>query len=163
MSVWRRLGSRSAPRWLLALVLGLGVLVAAPVLSRPVSASGPVTPGFRDQVVFAGLTKPTSVVFASDGRIFVAEKAGVIKEFDSVSDTTPTVVADLSGEVMSWWDRGLLGLALAPDFPADPSMYVLYTADETHLGDDDAKCRSTNNGGCVVQGRLARLRLSGNA
>ena len=27
------------------------------------------------------------------------------------------------------WDRGLLGLALDPDFPAKPFIYVLYTYD----------------------------------
>ena len=29
----------------------------------------------------------------------------------------------------NFWDRGLLGLALDPDFPADPYVYVLYTYD----------------------------------
>ena len=27
------------------------------------------------------------------------------------------------------WDRGLLGLAIDPDFPAKPFIYVLYTYD----------------------------------
>ena len=29
----------------------------------------------------------------------------------------------------NFWDRGLLGMALAPNFPADPYVYVLYTYD----------------------------------
>jgi hypothetical protein len=32
---------------------------------------------------------PTVVRFADDGRVFVVEKSGLIKVFDSLSDTTP--------------------------------------------------------------------------
>ena len=55
--------------------------------------------------------------------------------FDSLSDTTPTVVADLRLRVHNFWDRGLLGLAVPPGF--DPAaaetwrryVYVLCTRD----------------------------------
>ena len=85
--------------------------------------------GFQDKTVISGLNEPTNVVFSPDGRVFVAEKSGVIKVFDSINDPTPTVFADLSNEVYNFWDRGLLGLALDPDFPAKPYVYVLYTYD----------------------------------
>jgi Glucose / Sorbosone dehydrogenase len=98
-----------------------------------VTTSGPahaaLPTGFQEQTVFTGLTNPTVVRFASDGRVFVAEKRGVIKVFDSLTDTTPTVFADLNVNVYNFWDRGLLGMALAPNFPADPYVYVLYTYD----------------------------------
>src|SRR5207342_3954355 len=67
--------------------------------------------------------------FSPDGRIFVAEKSGIIKEFDNLNDTTPTVFADLSTQVYNYWDRGLLGMALDPNFPTNPYIYVLYTRD----------------------------------
>ena len=67
--------------------------------------------------------------FAPDGRVFVAEKSGLIKVFDNLSDTTPTVFADLRTKVHNFWDRGLLGLALDPNFPTNPYVYVLYTYD----------------------------------
>ncbi len=67
--------------------------------------------------------------FAPDGRVFVAEQRGVVKVFDNVSDTTPTTFADLRTNVYGYWDNGLLGLALPPNFPADPYVYVLYTYD----------------------------------
>ena len=78
-----------------------------------------------------GLTQPTAVQFASDGRVFVAEKSGLIKVFDSLTDTTPTIFADLRTTTHNFWDRGLLGLALHPNFPATPYVYVLYTLDPT--------------------------------
>src|SRR5919109_2971044 len=38
--------------------------------------------GFQETVALSGLTNPMAVRFAPDGRIFVAEKSGVIKVFD---------------------------------------------------------------------------------
>ena len=71
-------------------------------------------PGFSDTAVFSGLIQPTNLRFASDGRVFVAEKSGLLKVFDSPHRHDADVVADLSGEVDDYWDRGLLGLALDP-------------------------------------------------
>ena len=64
-----------------------------------------------------------------DSTASLPEKRGVIKVFDSLSDTTPTVFADLRTEVDNYWDRGLLGLALDPNFPQKPWVYVLYARD----------------------------------
>ena len=54
------------------------------------------------------VTNPTNIEFAADGRVFVAEKRGVIKVWDSVTDPTPTVFADsnLQSNVHNFWDRG---------------------------------------------------------
>ncbi|MFC7103690.1 PQQ-dependent sugar dehydrogenase [Nonomuraea rubra] len=96
---------------------------------------------FQKQTVFSGLTSPTNVEFAADGRVFVAEKGGYIKVFDSLTDTTPTVYADLRTRVHDFWDRGLLGLALHPDFPDDPRVYVLYSYDAEPGGSAPAGAR----------------------
>ena len=130
--------------------------------------------GFREEVAFQGLTNPTNVEFAQDGRVFVAEKSGQIKVFDGLSDTTPTSFADLRTNVHNFWDRGLLGLALAPNFPADPHVYVLYTYDAAigdaapRWGTPDITSDPCPNppgataDGCVVSGRLSKLTASGN-
>ena len=90
------------------------------------AAPAAVTPsGFTDEVVWTGLTNPTAVRFAPDGRAFVAEKSGLIKVFDGLTDPTPTVFADLRTKVHNFWDRGLLSLALDPNFPTRPYVYVL--------------------------------------
>jgi glucose/arabinose dehydrogenase len=93
------------------------------------AAAVSVPTGFQEEIVFSGLSEPTAVRFSPDGRVFVAEKGGMIKVFDSLSDTTPTVFADLRTQVHNFWDRGLLDVALPPDFPANPWVYVLYTFD----------------------------------
>ena len=88
--------------------------------------SASVPSGFTESVTISGLTAPTAVRFAPDGRVVVAEKSGLVKVFDSLSDTTPTVLADLRTNVHDFWDRGLLGLALDPNFAVNGNVYVLY-------------------------------------
>ncbi len=130
--------------------------------------------GFEDTVVMTGLTEPTAIDFAADGRIFVAEKRGVIKVYQSLTDTSPTVFADLRTNVYNFWDRGLLGLALDPNFPTKPYVYVLYTYDAAIGGTaprwgapgvDSDPCPSPPGptaDGCIVSGRLSRLQAAGN-
>jgi glucose/arabinose dehydrogenase len=97
--------------------------------TAPPAQAATLPAGFQESVVFSGLQNPTAVRFAPDGRVFVAEKRGVIKVFDSLTDTTPDVFADLNVNVYNFWDRGLLGMTLAPDFSANPYVYILYTYD----------------------------------
>jgi glucose/arabinose dehydrogenase/PKD repeat protein len=159
-----------------------GALVAITMLASSVAvlntpepaASASLPPGFQEEIVFSGLTQPTAVRFSPDGRVFVAEKSGYIKVFDNLSDTTPTVFADLRTQVHNFWDRGLLGLALAPNFPTDPWVYVLYTFDAAIGGmaprwgsvdgtsDGCPTPPGATDDGCVVAGRLSRLQASGN-
>ncbi len=130
--------------------------------------------GFVDTVAMDGLELPTAVRFSPDGRVFVAEKSGLLKVFEGLSDPQPEVFADLRLQVNDYFDRGLLGLALDPGFPAEPYVYVLYTHDAeiggaaprwgTAEGGDD--CPNPPGGfidGCVVSGRLSRLTASGSA
>jgi glucose/arabinose dehydrogenase len=151
-------------RFRAALAAALLAAVMLPV-NPPGAAAVPVPAGFQEQIVFSGLSQPTNIEFAPDGRIFVAEKGGRIKVFDDLADTTPTIFADLSVNVHNQWDRGLLGLALAPTFPADPSVYVLYTYDappgKTAPVWNDV-CADGNDGTCLVTGRLSRLQANGN-
>ncbi|HEY6777254.1 MAG TPA: PQQ-dependent sugar dehydrogenase [Thermoleophilaceae bacterium] len=110
-----------------------------------------------------------------DGRVFVAEKSGLIKVFDSLSDPQPDLFADLRTQVHNFWDRGLLGLALDPGFPNTPYVYVLYTHDAAIGGtaprwgtpgttsDGCPTPPGATGDGCVVSGRLSRLAASGNS
>jgi glucose/arabinose dehydrogenase len=132
--------------------------------------------GFTESAVFSGLTQPTAIRFSPDGRVFVAEKSGLIKVFATLSATTPTVFHDLRTNVHNFWDRGLLGLELHPNFPTIPSVYVLYTYDKdpnNQLFPRWGTPGATSDGcptppgattdGCVVSGRLSRLEAtSGN-
>ena len=137
-----------------------------PGILTPQAQTGPtavVDPAFTDSVVFSGLTNPTAVRFAPDGQVFVAEKGGKIKVFSSLSATTPTVYADLSKNVQDFWDRGMLGLAIDPGWPAQPYVYTSYTYDAAiggaspRWGDGCPSPPGPTTDGCVVSGRLSRL------
>ena len=56
-------------------------------------------------------------------------RAGASTCTTTSSDTTPTLVVDLRISVHNFWDRGMLGMALHPNFPATPYIYVLYAYD----------------------------------
>ena len=129
--------------------------------------------GFIQETVFGGLINPATLRFAPDGRVFVAEKSGLIKVFDSLSDPTATVYADLRTNVYNFWDRGLLGMALPPDFATDPYIYVLYAHDALIGGqaplwgspgvssDPCPTPPGPTADGCVISGRLSRVPASG--
>ena len=122
---------------------------------------------FVDAPVFTGLTRPTTVRFASDGRAFVAQKGGLVLEYDSLTTSTPTTVIDLSTQVDDFWDRGLLGLAVDPAFltPGHNYLYLFFVYDAPPGGTaptwNDA-C-STPPGatadGCVVTSELVRFQV----
>ena len=98
------------------------------ILSEPAAAT-PTQTNFVENEFFSGLNQPTDIAFASDGRVFVAEKSALVKVFDDLVDTSGTVVTDLRTNVYNFWDRGLLGMVLDPQFPERPYLYVLYTYD----------------------------------
>jgi glucose/arabinose dehydrogenase/PKD repeat protein len=156
---WRRLVITAA--------IGLGAALVTQIGPSPAGASTLPT-GFRDSVVLSGLTNPTVLQFAPDGRIFVGQKNGVIKVFQSLTDTNPVTFADLSSKVDDYWDRGLLGMALPPNFPTDPYVYVLYAYDAPIGGtaptwnDGCPTPPGPTTDGCLVSGRVSRLQISGN-
>ena len=112
----------------------LGAVVLAAILLALLStvkanAAATLPAGFQESVAFGGLNPLANVEFSKDGRVFVAEKSGLIKVFDNLSDTTPTTFADLRTNVHNFGIGGLLGLTLDPAFPTNPYVYVLYTHD----------------------------------
>ncbi|MDA0168685.1 choice-of-anchor D domain-containing protein [Solirubrobacter taibaiensis] len=126
--------------------------------------------GFTETTVWSGLAAPTAFRFAPDGRVFVALKSGMIVTYDGVNDSTPSVYADLRTQVADFWDRGLLGLAVDPQFDRGrPYIYALYTynkdpnsATEPRWPNDSCPTPpGANADGCVVTGRLSRLSPDG--
>jgi glucose/arabinose dehydrogenase len=155
--------------WMMLAAVILAVILVALLCPLKANAVATLPSGFQERVVFGGLSEPTNVEFSKDGRVFVAEKSGLIKVFDNLSDTTPTTFADLSTNVHNFWDRGMLGLALDPNFPTNPYIYVLYTHDAPvggtaprwgkpgDISDGCPDLPGATKDGCVVSGRLSRL------
>ncbi len=132
----------------------------------PSAAVPPLPAGFQEVVFARDLVQPTALRFAQDGRIYVTEKRGTVKVFENLSDTAPRTLIDLRTSVYNFWDRGLLGIALHPNFPSTPYLYLLYTYDGDiggaapkygSPGADTDPCPSPTDQGCVVSGRLSRF------
>ncbi|PPK97306.1 glucose/arabinose dehydrogenase [Kineococcus xinjiangensis] len=162
-------GLRRRPAPLVA--MALLATCAALTVALPPPAAAAVPAGFTDTVLIGDLRLPTNLAFAPDGRMFVTEKRGLLKVYDSPTDTTAEVVADLRTDVWNHSDSGLNGLAVDPQFPTRPYVYVSYAYDAPPggkaptwgtAGADDDDCSVSGVEHCVTQGRVVRLTLSGN-
>jgi glucose/arabinose dehydrogenase len=81
-------------------------------------------PNFYQNDIATGLANPTTFAFAPDGRIFLAEQNGKLRVIkNDVLLTTPfvTLNVDATGE------RGLIGVAIDPDFNTNKYIYLYYT------------------------------------
>ena len=74
----------------------------------------------------AGLEDPTDFAVAADGRIFIAERAGRIRVFRDGRLQPAVLEID---DVVASGRRGLLALALAPDFERTGHIFAAYTAE----------------------------------
>ncbi len=174
MDVRRTAKTRRLVAISLSLMVAVSGLIGVTAATAPPASAVPAN--FQDQELWSNLLVPTELAFAPDGKVFVSEKGGTIQRFDSLTDTTPTQVADLRTAVHNWADRGLLGLAVDPNFSATrPYIYVQYTYD--HIlgsaspaprwgspGETFDGCPTPPSGdadGCVVSGRISKLTLAG--
>ncbi len=111
-------------RLLMVVVLG-GTLLAIPA----VAGAQIVEPGFESEVIAGGFSLPTATAFAADGRIFVAEKNGVVKVVKNGA-VLPTPVITLT-DINTFGDRGLIGMTLDPNFSSNGYLYLSYSYENT--------------------------------
>ena len=102
----------------------VGLLLAAS--SNALAISLPA--GFSSELFVGGLNYPTTIAFAPDGRLFIGQKDGRVRVFQNGILLAADFV-NISGEVNDSYDRGLLGIAVHPNFPNQPYIYLLYTYD----------------------------------
>ena len=93
--------------------------------------SGPVTlaDGFKLTTVASGLSGATALEIADDGRIFVCEQHGalrVVKNGQLLEEPFFKIPVEMN------WERGLIGVTVAPNFPTDPYVYVVYVTDNPY-------------------------------
>ncbi|MBP6650501.1 MAG: PQQ-dependent sugar dehydrogenase [Bacteroidia bacterium] len=102
--------------------------------------------GFSQVQVALGLTNPTIMRFAPDGRLFIAQQNGILRVFKNGSMLTKpfiTVPVNFSGE------RGLLGIAFDPAFASNKFIYLYYTLSS---GANNRISRFTASGDTVIPG-----------
>jgi len=106
------------------------LVVLALVIAAPLAAAGPpaVPPaGFADALV-TNVTSPTALAFTPDGRLLIATQTGQLRVFENGA-LLPDPALDLRAPNLACvnHERGLLGLAVDPDFAANHFIYLYYT------------------------------------
>src|SRR5829696_1330075 len=106
----------------LALVAGLSTvfLSAKPATTLP--------DDFTDSLV-TDVPAPTALAFTPDGRLLVTSKSGQLHVFDQNGNELSSPALDIGSRVCSNSERGLLGVAVDPDFedPGNSYVYLYYT------------------------------------
>jgi glucose/arabinose dehydrogenase len=92
------------------------------------SASSPAWPAIRLERIATGLSQPVGLVAPRDGtgRLFIVEQPGTIRIWNKGSVVSQPFL-DLRDRVATGYEMGLLGLALHPQFPQVPRLFVNYT------------------------------------
>jgi glucose/arabinose dehydrogenase len=121
--------SRSMLRPVVALVSGL-ILAGALAMSSKASESPRV--GLKQ--IAEGFTSPLNLVSVPDGsgRILIADQTGTIHILDKNGKRSDDLFLDLRERMVKlnqgFDERGLLGLALPPDFMSNRKLYIYYSA-----------------------------------
>ncbi|MFE9204589.1 PQQ-dependent sugar dehydrogenase [Micromonospora sp. NPDC007230] len=106
---------------------GLSMTAAAPANAEP---GGPTMLDRKLAVrrAVTGLVNPTGLAFIGDDDMFVLEKTTgrVQRVVNGAIASTPLDLAVNAGS-----ERGLLGIALHPDFPTNPGVYLYWTESTT--------------------------------
>ncbi len=141
--IWNARGSRLVP--------SVNIVVA----NDQSSTGGNVPDGFRIDTVAGGLALPTSFAVIDEHRTLVTEKDGLVRLIvDGRLQGAP--VLDLTGSVANWWDQGLIGIALDPDFATNGWFYLTYV-----LKRDAADDAADPTGEDMGAQRVARYTLAG--
>ena len=107
-----------------------------------------VPTGFLREDVVTGMVNPVGFDFAPDGRIFIAQKNGIVRVFEN-GTLLATPFIDITAEVNNVNDRGLLGIAVHPQFPTLPYIYLLYTYDPPEIQNGSGMGGPDGNGNRV--------------
>ena len=125
--------------------IATGILLLFGLVAEPAAAVLPS--GFSESLVASGISNPTAMAFAPDGRLFVCQQGGqlrVIKDGTLLPAPFVSLTVNASGE------RGLLGVAFDPNFAVNHFVYVYYTATTPAI--HNRVSRFTANGDVAVPG-----------
>jgi glucose/arabinose dehydrogenase len=123
---------------------------------QTLAGKDPLNPPLGEQLVSdtiaSGLIVPSAIDWTPDGRLmFIAQKDGIVRVVEN-GVLKSDLFIDISARVNNNGDRGLLDLAVHPDFENNPYIYLLFTYDppEVDLYTDNAGRDGSGN-------RAARL------
>ena len=113
------------------------------VAERRASPSLPGGNGFYVEPLTpdGGMYLPTGLAVAPTGTIYAIQKQGDVRVVRPGGELLEAPLVSVWGEVFADGDRGLTGIALHPDFPATPYIYLFYSVDDIPLPQPDTRFR----------------------
>ncbi len=115
-----RLGEILA-RWTVCATLLLMALGPAPR-----AAAAVIPAGFTDELI-ASVGGPTALDFTPDGRLLVTTQAGLLRVYSAGSYSLIRNALNLTGVICANEERGLLGVAVDPQFSSNRYIYLYYS------------------------------------
>lgn len=135
------------------MALGLVSLLVYGCPPSPGDPDGPSGAGLRMEMLVDGAAFPTAIDVAADGRIFYTEKeTGHIRVVTAEGQLLAQPFATVP--VVSNAERGLLGIALHPEFESNGYVYIYYTRSSTN--------QTTRDSAAAQDNRVVRFTASGN-
>ncbi|MEM6691716.1 MAG: PQQ-dependent sugar dehydrogenase, partial [Planctomycetota bacterium] len=125
-----------------------------PPLDPPVSQPIGGDPTAVD--IVTGLTRPTAIDWLPSGSALIAQQDGVVR-LASNGTLANVPFIDISDQVNGTRDRGLLDIAIHPDFENNPYVYLLFTYDPPEVFDQATGTLAGPDGKGNRAGRLVRV------
>ena len=93
--------------------------------------NGPIriAEGFRVRTIATGLDAAVALEVLDDGRVLIAQQTGSLRV---VANDRLIDQPMLHLDVEHYWERGLIGVTVDPDFANEPWVYVCYVVDEPY-------------------------------
>jgi glucose/arabinose dehydrogenase len=116
-------GSMSIGLW----TAGISAAAPPPPKSNAPLVDGTETlpPGVTIDTILPGMNLPIAMAFDPDNRLFYTEKSGAVRLFaNGVLQPNPVITFSVNNN----FERGLLGIAIDPNFSTNHYIYVYYTA-----------------------------------
>jgi glucose/arabinose dehydrogenase len=133
----------------------LALLAALPLFLGSMARGASLPTGFAETRVVTGLSNPTAMTVAPDGRIFVTQQGGALRV---IKNGALLATPFLSVSVNSSGERGLLGVAFDPAFATNNYVYVYYTTSASPVHNRVSRfTASTSNPDVAVAGSELQL------
>jgi glucose/arabinose dehydrogenase len=111
------------PRYITGAALLVALIASTLLPGRAEAITLPAN--FQDTFV-ANANQPTSLAFVPGGRLLIAEEAGIVRVYkNGALNSTPAL--DISSRVCSDGERGMMAVAVDPQFESNHFIYVYYT------------------------------------
>ena len=137
---------------LASLILLVAFLIPAFAFGSAPQAAAALDAGFQDSAV-TPVASPTALAFTPDGRMLIATQPGLLRVYvNGALLSSPALNLDASGMLCKNSERGLLGVAIDPNFASNHFIYLYYT----HKTDANAQCQAN----VLAYNRVSRWTLS---